>query len=377
MTAKDGSKGRFMGLALELAARGRGRTSPNPMVGAVVVRNGRIVGRGWHRCCGSAHAEVGALRSAGGKAKGADMYVTLEPCCNWGRTPPCTDAIIRSGIKQVFAAMEDPNPAVKGKGIRLLRAAGIRVFCGLRGEDAERLNEFYITWVRKKRPFVLMKVAMTSDGKISYGNGRRKEITGREAKGFVHGMRSEVDAVAVGINTVLKDNPRLTVRIGGGKTKGRKAKNPLRVVLDSSLRIPLNARVLKGTGRAKTVVATTGRGMGKKGKIKKLLALGAGVMLVKEKDGMVDLGSLLHELGNAGITSVMLEGGKKLNTSFLGEKLVDKIILLVSGRKAGNGLDWADGRVLRRIGLRDACIGRLGRDAAVSFYPVFWKATSA
>ena len=234
-----------MTLALRLAAKGRGRTSPNPMVGAVVVAAGRILGQGYHQRAGGPHAEVLALRQAGRRAAGATLYVTLEPCGHTGkRTPPCVPLILESGIRRVVVAQLDPNPLVSGRGIRALRAAGLRVEIGCGARQARRLNAVYSHWMRTGRPFVIMKAGMTLDGKIATASGESRWITGEAARRDAHRLRSRVDAVLVGIGTVLRDDPALTARVSD-----QPRRQPIRIVLDSRLRIPLKARVLSGTAR--------------------------------------------------------------------------------------------------------------------------------
>ncbi|MFH1225052.1 MAG: bifunctional diaminohydroxyphosphoribosylaminopyrimidine deaminase/5-amino-6-(5-phosphoribosylamino)uracil reductase RibD [Candidatus Diapherotrites archaeon] len=369
---------RLMQRAIALAERGGGKTGPNPMVGCVVAKHGKVIAEGWHKCCGAEHAEAMALRLAGKKARGAEMYVTLEPCSHWGRTPPCTRAIMRAGIKKVFIAMRDPNQGVSGEGIRALRSAGIKVHVGLCKKEAETLNNFYITRMRRGRPFVIMKVAMTADGKITWGNGKRKKISGKEVDELVHRMRARVDAVIVGVNTVIKDNPLLTARLGKNKnTKNARGsglqeggiKNPLRVVLDCSLRIPANARVLKCGGGLKTAVVAAAGARRNARKAREIQKRGAAVMVVKRGGGGVDLHSLLHELGSAGINSVMLEGGKKLNTSFLRAGLADEAVFIVSPRRIGKGLDWAERRVAKGVLLDCAEAAVLGKDVVISGVP--------
>ncbi|MBI5903731.1 MAG: bifunctional diaminohydroxyphosphoribosylaminopyrimidine deaminase/5-amino-6-(5-phosphoribosylamino)uracil reductase RibD [Deltaproteobacteria bacterium] len=319
--AKDdlSSHVRFMRAAIVLARKGLGSTSPNPAVGAVIVRNKKIIAGGYHRKAGLPHAEVEALRVAGAAAKGAALYVTLEPCCKWGRTPPCTEAIIRSGIKKVVAGMMDPNPGVSGRGTRALRAAGIEVVSGVLDDECNRINEGYIKHITTGLPFVTLKLASTLDGRIATSMGESKWITGREARGFVHRLRAINDAVMVGVSTVLKDDPELTVRLARGR-------DPARVVLDSNLRIPLSAKVFKegarlliftiaGAGRAKASMAAD---------------RGAEVITVAgSKDG-VDIKRVLREIGKRGVTSVLVEGGGRVAASLLKKGLADKLVLFIS-----------------------------------------------
>ena len=267
---------KFMKEALRLAEKGRGTTSPNPMVGAVVVKGNRIVGRGYHKRAGSPHAEVIALEDAGTKAKGATLYVTLEPCIHYGRTPPCVPRIVSSGIKRVVIAMMDPNPIVKGKGVKMLEKAGIEVITGIEEEKARKLNEFYIKYITRKIPFVILKWAMSLDGKIATSTGDSRWISGEEARKFVHSLRKGVDAVLVGIGTVKKDDPLLTVRLVPSE------KQPLRVIIDPRLEISPQARLLKEEG------------------------------------------------GKVVIFTLLVEGGEKVFTSFLEEGCVDKVYAIVS-----------------------------------------------
>ena len=241
----------FMREALLLAANARGRTAPNPLVGAVIVREGRIVGAGWHRKAGTPHAEVHALAMAGDLAHGATVYVTLEPCSHHGRTGPCAEALVKAGVKRVVTAMLDPNPLVAGKGKAMLEAAGVEVTVGVLAEEARRLNEAYLKWVTEKLPFVTLKTAMTLDGKIATAAGKSQWITGEAARQRVHEMRDVTDAIVVGIGTVLADDPSLTTRLADGT-----GRNPVRVIVDSRARTPLAAKVVQD-GAAKTLVAVT------------------------------------------------------------------------------------------------------------------------
>ncbi|HUV04477.1 MAG TPA: bifunctional diaminohydroxyphosphoribosylaminopyrimidine deaminase/5-amino-6-(5-phosphoribosylamino)uracil reductase RibD [Armatimonadota bacterium] len=352
----------YMKRALTLARRGR--TSPNPMVGAVVVRDGQIVGEGCHPRAGEPHAEVFALERAGPLANGADLYVTLEPCCHHGRTPPCTDAIIRSGVRRVFAAMIDPGPTVSGKGIEILRSAGIEVQVGLLEPQARRLNEAYIKRVTTGLPFVLWKAAMTLDGKIATRTGDSRWITGERARKEVHRLRSRYDAVLVGIGTVLADDPELTVRGIRG------AVNPLRVVVDSRASLPLDARVLDS--EAQTLVAVTGNAPEEK--VEALRNAGARVLVLPAwAGGQVDLRALMSELSNQGLNGVLLEGGGELAASMLEMGLVDKGLIfiapkIVGGRSArtpveGEGIELMS----RALGVSKPRIRRFGEDIGLEF----------
>ena len=319
----------LMKKALALAAMGKGRTSPNPMVGAIIVKNSKVIAADYHRKAGTPHAEIRALKKAGNKARGADLYINLEPCCHTEkRTPPCTKAIIKSGIKKVVTAMIDPNPRVAGLGLEELHAAGIITETGVMEAEAKRLNEAFIKYIIKKEPFVILKIAQTLDGKIATARGESKWITGAKAREHVHKLRNEVDAVLVGIGTVNKDDPSLDCRIRGGK-------NPYRIIVDSRLQIPLNSKALKyNDGR--TIIATTKTA--DKRKTGLLKARGAGILAVKEKAGKVDLKNLIKELGRLEITSVMIEGGSTINASALSDRIVDKVMIFIAPKILG-GID--------------------------------------
>jgi diaminohydroxyphosphoribosylaminopyrimidine deaminase/5-amino-6-(5-phosphoribosylamino)uracil reductase len=302
-----------MTLALRLAAKGRGKTSPNPMVGALVVRNDRIVGRGYHRGPGQPHAEILALKQAGRRARGATMYVTLEPCCHLlKRTPPCVPAVVQSGVRQVVVAMTDPNPMVKGRGIAALRRAGIMVTTGIAREEAAQLNRAYLHWMRTGRPYVTLKAGMTLDGKVATTTGESQWITGPRARQDAHRLRSQVDAVIVGVGTVLKDNPMLTVRLAARSSRPI-PRQPLRVVLDSTLRTPPHSTVCAMQDRAKSVIVTTNRApLSRRSLFERT---GVEVVSVLAKQGRVSLPALMTMLGRRGITSVLIEGGSTVNAA--------------------------------------------------------------
>ncbi len=316
----------FMQKTLELAAKGKGKTSPNPVVGAIIVKNGKIIAKGYHKKAGTPHAEVAALKKAGALSIGATLFVNLEPCCHTDkRTPPCTKAIIEAGIKKVVTAMIDPNPNVAGKGIRELRKAGIKTEIGVMEAEAKKLNEAFIKFITKKEPFVFMKVAQTIDGKIATATGNSKWITGDLSREYVHRLRNEADALLVGIGTVLADNPSLDCRVKGGI-------NPFRVIIDSSLKIPLNAKLLKHKDN-RTIIAATEKA-GRK-KIGQLTSLGVKVITIKSRQGKVDLKKLMKELGKLAITSVMIEGGSTINASALSSKIVDKVFVFIAPKIIG------------------------------------------
>lgn len=318
----------YMCRALGLAARARGRTSPNPLVGAVVVKGGEVVGEGCHQAAGGAHAEVHAINQAGAAARGGTLYVTLEPCVHYGRTPPCTEAIIRSGIARTFVAHVDPNPKVGGKGIHELEKAGVRVHVGLCEPEARRLNEIFIKYIRTGRPFVILKSAMSLDGKIATSTGESRWISSESSRLLGHEMRDTVDAILVGVNTVINDDPSLTTRL-----PGRDGKDPVRIIADSECRTPLKARVVNQDGDAYAIIATTERTS--KERITRLEAAGAKVLVVEEKESRVCLSSLMRSLGCRGITSVLIEGGAEVNASAIRAGIVDKVMCFIAPKIIG------------------------------------------
>lgn len=353
--------------ALALAARARGRTSPNPLVGAVVVQGGEVVGEGYHQAAGGAHAEVHAINHAGAAANGGALYVTLEPCSHYGRTPPCTETIIQSGIAQVFAAHVDPNPKVGGNGIQELEKAGIRVHVGLCEPEARRLNEVFIKYIRTNQPFVILKSAMSLDGKIATASGESQWISSEASRLRGHEIRDTVDAVLVGVNTVLNDNPSLTTRL-----PGRDGKDPTRIVVDSECRTPLTANVFNMDSDADTIIATTKRASEER--ITRLEATGAKVVVVEEAENRVCLSSLIQVLGCQGITSVLIEGGAEVNASALKAGIVDKIMFFVAPKLIG-GADapspiGGDGiqRLTEAPELRDVSVKLIDGDILVEGY---------
>ena len=340
----------FMQQALRLAARGQGKVRPNPMVGAVIVTNGTVVGSGYHKRAGGPHAEIVALRQARTRARGATLYTTLEPCCHTNkRTPPCLPAILESGVRRVVVAMRDPNPKVVGRGIRQLRRAGLTVDVGCRGKEAAALNEVYLHWIKTGRPFVVLKAGMTLDGKIATATGESQWITGPKARTHVHHLRSRVDAIAVGAETVLKDDPQLTVRVSVGKRSSSSVRQPLRLVFDSRLRIPFRARVLQGIEWAPTIIATTK--LANSRKVERLRKMGVQVLVLPRTGTRVSLGACLQVLGNMEVTSMLVEGGAELNDSFLRAGLANRVCLYVApallGGQQSKGL--LAGRSARRL----------------------------
>ncbi len=311
-------KSEFMLRALQLAEMAKGRTSPNPMVGAVVVKGGKIIAEGFHGKAGGDHAEVIAIKKAKDAAKGAALYVTLEPCCHHGKTPPCTDAIIAAGIKKVVFATQDPNPLVSGKGEAQLKKAGITVLRGLLQKEAQKLNEQFNKFITKKIPFVTLKAALSLDGKIAAVDGSSKWISSDLSRQRVHEMREASDAVIVGVGTILKDDPRLNVRLSN---KG--SKHPVRIIVDSQLKTPPSAHILHSQGGKVWIATINPDG----GKAKALENEGANIIGLPEKNGAVNLKELMKELGKREIVSALLEGGSTLFTSMLNDGLIDKVAL--------------------------------------------------
>ena len=318
----------YMRRAIELAERGVGFTNPNPMVGAVIVKGGKVIGEGWHERCGEWHAERNAFRNCTVPAEGATMYVTLEPCCHYGKTPPCTEAIIEHGIARVVVGMEDPNPLVAGKGIALLREAGIEVVCGVEEEALREQNRVFLKYISTKLPWVAMKTAMTLDGKIATRTGDSKWITGAEARAYVHELRHRFMAIVVGIGTAVADDPLLNCRI-----EGRGVRQPIRVVVDSNARLSLDSQLVKTAGEYRTIVAHTC--FAPEERVKALREIGVEMLLCKEKEGLVDVRNLLELLGQSGIDSILLEGGGSLNYTFLSEGLADELYAFIAPKIVG------------------------------------------
>ena len=320
----------FMRRCLELAARGKGFVSPNPMVGCVIVKNGKIVSEGYHQRFGGAHAEILALRKAGRKARGATVYVNLEPCAHHGKTPPCVDALVRAGVRRVVAASWDPNPLVSGKGFAKMRRAGLQVRVGVLRPEAELLNERFYTFMRTGMPFIGMKIAQTLDGYIADHRGRSKWITSEQAREEAHRIRAEYDAILVGANTVIEDNPRLTVRAAKGR-------NPVRIVLDGQLRVPAHARIFS-TRLARTILFTTQRALlRKRSTVSRLTERGVQVLALESARGM-DEHAILRSLGALGISSILVEGGSTTASGFLQKKLVKRLHCFVAPKITGGGL---------------------------------------
>jgi len=352
---------RFMARALQLAARARGRTSPNPMVGAVLVSGGRVIGEGYHHRAGEPHAEVLALRAAGKAARGATLYVTLEPCCHHGRTPPCTEAVIGAGVARVVAAMRDPDPRVAGKGLAAFRRAGVAVEVGPLEVEARRLNEAYLKRVTTGLPFVSLKTAMSLDGKIATAGGESQWITGERARAYGHRLRGEHDAILTGVETVLADDPQLTVRAARGR-------NPQRVVADSRGRTPTAARVLTADERP-AIIAVTDRTPERRRAA--LETAGADVWVLPAREGRVDLEALLRKLAANGVSSVLVEAGGTLAAGALAAGLVDRVYFfiapcLLGGASARTPVEGAGvARLAERHCLHDLRVRRVGEDVLV------------
>ena len=329
----------FMTRALDLARKGAGRVHPNPMVGAVVVKNGRVAGEGAHQRYGGPHAEVNAVRSAGTAARGSTLYVTLEPCPHAGKTPPCTELLIKNKIREVVVAARDPNPAVSGRGLRALKNAGIRVRAGVLADKAQELNRAFAHWTTKKMPYVIVKVAQSLDGKIAARGGRSRWISGKSSRVFAHRLRAESDAVLVGVNTVLQDDPLLSARgvPGMGRTP-----QPLKVVVDSALKTPPGARLFS-KNRGKTLIAVTSKAP--RSKFERYRGK-AEILVVPSRNGRVDLVKLCRELARRGVAQVLIEGGGEVIADALSRKLVREAYFITAPMLIGG--DEAPGSVRGR-----------------------------
>ncbi len=319
----------WMRRALELAESGRGAVEPNPLVGAVVVRDGKLVGEGWHRKYGEAHAEVHALAAAGSAARGATLFVTLEPCCHYGKTPPCTDAVLRSGVSRVVAAMSDPFPQVAGKGAEILRSAGVAVEVGLCAAAARRLNAPYLKLLATAKPYVHAKWAMTLDGKIATRTGNSQWISNAGSRRYVHALRGRMDAIIVGVGTVLADDPLLTARPPGPRT-------PARIILDSRLRTPLGCRLVQTAREVPTFIAFVWSDDSEK--VETLKENGVKGMILPGVDGRPDVSALLSELGRRRFTNVLIEGGSAVLGSFLDARAIDEFHVFVAPKLVGGSV---------------------------------------
>lgn len=355
----------YMRQALTIAQYAAGRTSPNPLVGAVIVKDGRIVGQGWHRQAGTPHAEIHALAQAGELAKDATIYVTLEPCSHHGRTGPCADALIQAGIKKVVVAMTDPNPLVAGNGLQRLRAAGIEVVEGVLASEAAKLNEVFIKWISTGFPFAVLKTAMSLDGKIAAHTGHSKWITGSQAREYVHKLRDTYDGILVGIGTVLADNPNLTTRLP------ERGQNPVRIIVDSKARTPLTANVVTDKQAPTIIAVSTAAPMER---IEALRRQGVEVLVLENSAAGVNLRQLFKVLAERRITSVLVEGGATINAALLAANLIDKVHCFIApkilgGKTAptpvgGIGVETVDQSIM----LEDLTTQLIGADVLISGY---------
>ncbi|MDP7244034.1 MAG: bifunctional diaminohydroxyphosphoribosylaminopyrimidine deaminase/5-amino-6-(5-phosphoribosylamino)uracil reductase RibD [Flavobacteriales bacterium] len=347
---------KYMDIAIQLAEKGRGYVSPNPLVGCIIVKRGKIVGRGYHKKYGEEHAEINALKAAGKKAKNATMYVNVEPCSHWGKTSPCTEKIVEAGIREVVVGMEDPNPLVDG--YKELKFRGLKTRIGILRDKAKKLNEAYIKYTKTKKPFVILKLAMSLDGKIATSTGDSKYITSMAARKYVHQIRNDVDAVMVGINTITRDNPILDSRLVKGK-------NPVKIIVDSKLKISERSKVFKDP--SKVIIATTKRA--KKKKADKLQQKGVRILMLNPKKELVDLKELLKELGKSEIASVMIEGGAELSGNAIKESVVDKLLIFTAPKIIGNGLgpikNLGIKKVNKAVKLKDISTKKIGKDILV------------
>lgn len=346
--------------AIRLARKGEGYTSPNPLVGAVVYNSDGVIATGYHKQAGGPHAEWVALHRAGARARGASLAINLEPCCHFGKTGPCTDAIIEAGIEEVVFSIEDPFPQMRGRGARILAEHGVRVIGGVCQGEARRSNEVYLTFMTTGRPFVVLKWAQSLDGRIATRTGESNRISCPEALAFGHRLRARYDAVAVGAGTVRVDNPRLTVR----RVRGR---DPLRIIVTASGNLPSRLNLFSANGDGKTVVATT-RGVIASGVYRQTAS-----WAVRKKDGRLDLRSLLEQAGSHGVTSILFEGGRRLATSLLKQKLVDKLYVLVAPTVIGKGIEAIDdlgiATLSRAVRFRECGFTQAGIDTVFWGYP--------
>jgi len=360
---------RYMEYALELAEKGSGFTNPNPLVGAVIVKDGRIVGQGYHQYYGGPHAEVNAFENANEDVEGATMYVTLEPCSHYGKTPPCVDAIVERGIKRVVIGMEDPNPLVSGRGVKILQEEGIEVVTGILEDRCIIQNEIFIKYITTKKPFCIFKSAMTLDGKISTRTGDSRWVSGEESREHVHRLRQRVAGILVGVGTAIADDPMLTTRLEGEETK-----NPIRIIVDSRGKLPTKSKIVETSGQVRTILVTTD--LAPEEKLEALADRGLEIIKSPAKEGRVDISHTLSRLGEMGIDSILVEGGSTIGYSFLEEGLIDKVLFfiapkLIGGDESktplgGKGINlMKDAIDLERVEIR-----MFGKDILVTGYPV-------
>jgi|TARA_B100001971_G_C18141126_1_gene510445 diaminohydroxyphosphoribosylaminopyrimidine deaminase/5-amino-6-(5-phosphoribosylamino)uracil reductase len=351
---------KYLEMAIKLAEKGRGKVSPNPLVGCLIIKRGRIVGRGYHKKAGDHHAEVNALKEAGKKAKDSILYCTLEPCSHWGKTPPCTEQIVQSGVREIVIGNKDPNPMVNG--FEELKGRGIKSRIGILDEECAKLNEVYLKWMKTKKPFVIVKAAMSLDGKIATKSGDSKYISGKEARKIVHELRSDLDAVMVGSNTVKKDNPELTVRLTRGE-------NPIKIVIDSKLKISEKAKIVKKEpGKLIIITSKTAN----KKKVKALQLKGVRFIHTNLNRGKIDLKEAMKELGKHDITSIMIEGGAVLNAEAIRAGIVDKMLFFISPKMIGQGPaavgDLGITQVDKALKLKNIDFKKIGKDILVEGY---------
>ncbi|BAX80437.1 riboflavin biosynthesis protein RibD [Labilibaculum antarcticum] len=318
----------YMQRAFELAKKGIGRVNPNPLVGAVIVRDDKIIGEGYHEFFGGPHAEVNAFRSSTESVEGATMYVTLEPCSHYGKTPPCAEAIVKNKIAKVVIGMLDPNTLVAGKGVKLLEENGIEVEYGFLCEELSHMNRVFLKFIQSKLPYVLMKTAMTLDGKIASKTGDSRWVSNEKSRAYVHQLRNELAGIMVGVDTVIADDPILTTRL-----ENEEARNPVRIVVDSNARIPLESKILNTANQAKTIVAVTEKADSTK--IAEIQELGNAVLIIKSRNGRVDLSDLMVKLGETGVDGILLEGGATLNFSALEAGIVDELMSFIAPKIIG------------------------------------------
>ena len=351
---------KYLEMAIKLAEKGRGKVSPNPLVGCLIIKRGRIVGRGYHKKAGDHHAEVNALKEAGKKAKDSILYCTLEPCSHWGKTPPCTEQIVQSGVREIVIGNKDPNPMVNG--YEELKGRGIKSRIGILDEECSKLNEVYLKWMKTKKPFIIVKAAMSLDGKIATKSGDSKYISGKEARKVVHQLRADLDAVMVGSNTVKKDNPELTVRLVRGE-------NPIKIVIDSKLQISEKAKIVKK--EPFKLIILTSKSANKK-KVKALQSKGVRIIQTKLNRGKIDLKEAMKELGKHDITSIMIEGGAVLNAEAIRAGIVDKMLFFISPKMIGQGPaavgDLGITQVDKALKLKNIDFKKIGKDILVEGY---------
>ena len=354
----------FMRLAMRLALKAKGKTSPNPMVGALVLKNGKIIGKGYHEKAGAAHAEIKALDEARPDAKGGTLYVTLEPCAHFGKTPPCVDRIIQSGIKEVIVGMIDPNPLNNTRGINMLKQHKIKVSVGFLEEELKKMNEVFIKYITQRLPFITIKVAQSLDGRIATRTGDSKWITSDKSRNFTHRIRKDYDAIMVGVNTIIRDNPKLDAWFS--------KRHPVKIVVDSELSTPQNANIFSGGGEV--IIATLASKPGQETENRIILEEKAKILEVKEKSGEINLRDMMRKLAGMQISNILIEGGGTLIGSLFDEGLVDKVLFFISPKIIG-GKDAISSvmgkgiaRIERAIRLRKLKIRRMGEDYLFEAY---------